>query len=459
MIGILSDSVLPPDLARERRKKISEVFTTRKPVRFTDENQGTWFDNVAYPIIDDKGEVGRIALIARDITDQKRAEAALQENENKYRTLTEASRDLIFLIGRDDRVEYVNSFAAEALGLPVDQVIGQKRSALFTGKMGEHQAQALQRVFETGIQGRSEGAMEILGTLHWFDHFLTPIKDVNGTVTSVLGVSRDITDRKQIEQALLESEARLRQITETLTSVFYIHERASDRFIYVSPAYEKIWKRSRQSLYDDPYSYLEAVHPEDKPRLLESIRKELEESRYLDTDYRIIQPDGTIRWIHSQNFPIFDSQGNVYRVAGTAEDITGRKAAEDAQKESEDRYRKLVEISPSVVLLHQDGKIIYANHALAGILGTDDAEELIGKNVLDLIHPAYREAIRTNIAQDLIGASTPFMELQMIRTDGTTVAVEGRGVGTMIGGKPAVLVAINDITERHRAGQARKEGG
>jgi PAS domain S-box-containing protein len=351
----------------------------------------------------------------------------LQENENKYRTLTEASRDLIFLIGRDDRVEYVNSFAAEALGLPVDQVIGQKRSALFTGKMGEHQAQALQRVFETGIQGRSEGAMEILGTLHWFDHFLTPIKDVNGTVTSVLGVSRDITDRKQIEQALLESEARLRQITETLTSVFYIHERASDRFIYVSPAYEKIWKRSRQSLYDDPYSYLEAVHPEDKPRLLESIRKELEESRYLDTDYRIIQPDGTIRWIHSQNFPIFDSQGNVYRVAGTAEDITGRKAAEDAQKESEDRYRKLVEISPSVVLLHQDGKIIYANHALAGILGTDDAEELIGKNVLDLIHPAYREAIRTNIAQDLIGASTPFMELQMIRTDGWGKACRARG--------------------------------
>jgi PAS domain S-box-containing protein len=267
----------------------------------------------------------------------------------------------------------------------------------------------------------------------------------------------DITDRKQAEQALLESEARLRQITETLTSVFYVHERVSNRFIYVSPAYEKIWKRSRQSLYDDPYTYLEAVHPYDKPRLLESIRMELEGSGYVDTDYRIMQPDGTIRWIHSKNYPVFDAQGNVYRVAGTAEDITSRRAAEDALKESEDRYRKLVEISPNAVLLHRDGKVIYANRALARILGTEDADDFLGKNVLDLIHPAYREAIQTNIAQDLTGAPTPFMELQMIRADGSPVFVEGQGVGTTIDGKPAVLVAINDITGRYRAGQALKE--
>lgn len=138
-------------------------------------------------------------------------------------------------------------------------------------------------------------------------------------------------------------------------------------------------------------------------------------------------------------------------------DITKRKLAEDALRESEDRYRKLVEISPNAVLLHRDGKVIYANRALARILGTEDADDFLGKNVLDLIHPAYREAIQTNIAQDLTGAPTPFMELQMIRADGSPVFVEGQGVGTTIDGKPAVLVAINDITGRYQAGQALKE--
>jgi PAS domain S-box-containing protein len=271
---------------------------------------------------------GGITFTALDITERNLASQALRESEDRYRTLAEASRDFIFVIGRDDRVEYVNSYAAASLGLSADQVIGKKRSSLFSQEEGQRQAQGLRKVFETGKAGRNEGAMEISGVLHWFDHYLMPITDAHGTVTSVLGVSRDINDRKRVETAL---------------------------------------------------------------------------------------------------------------------------------RESEDRYRKLVEISPDAVILHRDGKIIYVNPALVRLMGAKSADDLLGSDVLDFIQPAFRDTVRHNIEKDLSGETTPPTELQMLRADGTPVVVAGRGVGTSIGGKPAVLVAINDITERHQAEIALKK--
>ncbi|OPX63156.1 MULTISPECIES: PAS domain-containing protein [unclassified Methanoregula] len=271
---------------------------------------------------------GGITFTALDITGRTLAEQALRESEARYRNLTEASHDLIFVIGKDDRVDYVNSYAAEVLGLPADRVIGKKRSLFFPGELGERQAQQLQRIFMTGKPAHSEGEMKINGTVHWFDHYLTPIMDARGEVTSVLGVSRDITARKQAEQAL---------------------------------------------------------------------------------------------------------------------------------QESEERYRKLIEISPDAVILHRDGKIIYVNPAAVRLVGAGDSREVLGKNILDFVDPSFRGAVQRNIEDDLSGGTTPPMELQMLRLDGTPVVVEGRGVATSIEGMPAVLVAVNDITERYRAELAIRE--
>ena len=93
-------------------------------------------------------------------------------------------------------MEYVNNSAAAILGLPADQVVGKKRSLLFNSETGKRQAQGLRRVFETGKTGRNEGPMKVAGTTRWFDHLLMPITDAQGTVKSVLGVSRDITNHR-----------------------------------------------------------------------------------------------------------------------------------------------------------------------------------------------------------------------------------------------------------------------
>jgi PAS domain S-box-containing protein len=164
-----------------------------------------------------------VLVAINDITLRRRTEQVLRESEERYRTLAEASQDLIFLIGWDDSVEFVNSYAAGILGLPADQVTGKKRSSLFTGEPGKRQAEALHRVFETGTARHSEGPMEISGRLHWFDHYLIPVTGSDGTVTSVLGVSRDISDRKEIEDALRASEERYRALLGQMFDAAAVH--------------------------------------------------------------------------------------------------------------------------------------------------------------------------------------------------------------------------------------------
>jgi PAS domain S-box-containing protein len=139
------------------------------------------------------------------------------------------------------------------------------------------------------------------------------------------------------------------------------------------------------------------------------------------------------------------------------EDITGEKRAELTLRESEDRYRKLVEISPDAVFLHREGKIIYANPAAFKLLGASHSDEIIGENILDFIHPDFLDAVRKNIEKDLRGNITPPIELHMLGIDGASIIVEGRGVKTTIDGKPAVQVAIRDITERKRGEEALRE--
>lgn len=138
------------------------------------------------------------------------------------------------------------------------------------------------------------------------------------------------------------------------------------------------------------------------------------------------------------------------------EDITEQRRADNALRESEDRYRKLVEISPDAVLLHQEGKIIYANPATFRLLGASHSDEIIGKNVLDFIPDNFKGIVRKNIQKDLEGQPSPRVEISMLRADGTSIMVEGSGIGTKIDGKPAVQVALRDITEQKRAEEALK---
>jgi PAS domain S-box-containing protein len=139
--------------------------------------------------------------------------------------------------------------------------------------------------------------------------------------------------------ALGESEQRFRQIAENIHEVFWLIDVVKQTLLYVSPGYEAVWGRSRESLYREPRSFFTAIHPADSPSVAATFERGHEQS--FEMEYRVVRPDGSIRWIWNRGFPIRDESGRFYRLAGIAEDITGRKQAQEKLQHSESQLRAL----------------------------------------------------------------------------------------------------------------------
>jgi PAS domain S-box-containing protein len=249
----------------------------------------------------------------------------------------------------------------------------------------------------------------------------------------------DITGRKQGERALLESEATARALMNSPTDTVILMD-TSGIILDLNETAALKFKKNRDDLLGTLADTLLPHEVAQSRRTLTTrVIEKKQAVRYED------ERDG--RWYDTVAYPIIVN-GEVTRIAMIARDITDRKKSEEALRESEERYRQLVEISPDAVIIHQEGKITYLNPAALSLLGAKDANELLGKPVLDTIHPDYRDNVRNQIKKDLDGKTTPPIELRMVRVDGATVIVEGRGVKTTLHGQPAIQVAIRDITER-----------
>ncbi len=175
------------------------------------------------------------------------------------------------------------------------------------------------------------------------------------------------------------SEEQVRQLVEHIESVMWISDAFDESTVYVSPAFEKIWGRSREDLYETPYLWADSIHPDDKHRVKEAFFKYAKIGDYEEV-YRIQRPDGQIRWIRDRGFPIRDARGTVYRIAGIAEDITERRKAELER----DRF-----FSTSLDLIcvaNTDGYFERINPVFSKTLGYSD-EELLAKPFLDRLHP------------------------------------------------------------------------
>jgi PAS domain S-box-containing protein len=186
----------------------------------------------------------------------------------------------------------------------------------------------------------------------------------------------EINERRRVEEELRSSEEQFRQLAENINEVFWMSDRSENQILYVSPAYERVWGRPREHLYQRPGSLLDGVHPEDRERVIAFLEKQFREES--DDQCRIVQPDGSLRWIRARAFPIRDELGEVYRVAGIAEDITERvQAYQSLEQRVEERTRELstlLEISRHVALtLELEPLLNLILEQLEAVMDYDDA--------------------------------------------------------------------------------------
>jgi len=270
----------------------------------------------------------------------------------------------------------------------------------------------------------------------------------------IIAVVRDITERKQMEGALRDSEERFRQLAENILEVFWMIEpegRPPHRVLYVSPAYEEIWGRSCQSLYDNPMSFLEAIHPDDRERIRTLVESHATPEEGMK--YRIVRPDGSVRWIWDHVFPILDAQGKLYRLVGIAQDITERKHAEGAVRESERHFHTLAEIVP-VGIFRADaaGKCVFMNQRAFEMAGLSPDEQL-DYCWQRALHPGDRARV---LAEWMKAAQNnePFRtQCRFRHRDGTIRWILSQGLAERdeTGGIVGYVGSLTDITEQREA--------
>ncbi|HEY5883861.1 MAG TPA: PAS domain S-box protein [Pyrinomonadaceae bacterium] len=193
-------------------------------------------------------------------------------------------------------------------------------------------------------------------------------------------------------------------------------------------------------------------------------KREIEEARNVSNNsspratYCLKDADGNSRYLEGVVTLERDRDGVSTAIRCVVRDVTEQKTAENSLRESEERYRKLVELSPEAIIVHREGKLVYVNPAAVRLWGAHDSQELLGRSVLDLVHPDYKEAAQERIdTVEQLGTSTALTEIKHVRLNGEVIDVEVTGMPFLFRGQTAVQAVIRDITDRRRGKEALRQ--
>ena len=289
------------------------------------------FEFQVVPVRDNKGDVFAALGMSWDITDRKETRRKLVESEHRYRTLAENFPDgAVGLFDEDLEYTAIGGQLLSQVGVTPQERIGKSVSEVYPDDIVNEAAP----YFQAALDGKAKSfELEFHGR-HLYNHTL-PVRDADGDVSAGMLVVQDITDRKETEQELRASEAKFRTLAENLDEIVWMSDPDTREFLYVNPAYEDVWGRDRETLYEEPLSFLEATHPEDRERVSEAYESVPDEG--FDIKYRIIRPDGEVRWLHAQASRVRDEDGEVYRIVGIADDVTEQVERERKLRESNER--------------------------------------------------------------------------------------------------------------------------
>lgn len=320
------------------------------------------------------GRPEKILVIDTDVTEQRRAEAALRESADRYRDLVEHSLDLICTHDLEGRLLSVNELPTKILGYSREELI-HKPMKDFLLKEGHASFDAyLKNIQRTKV---ASGSMVVLTKSgeHRIWEYHNSLRTDGVSVPVVRGIAHDVTERRLAERALRQSEERFRLMAENIDEIFWLLDPNSLGVTYVSPAFEHICERPLASLLTSPTSYREIIYPEDAPHVLEQLAR-LEQTNEFHEQFRILCPSG-MKWVEVWGFTAKDSQGNVTALVGTVKDITQRRHAEEALRQNEELFRAAFErVAVGFAMTDVDGRYLKVNEAYCRITGYSEQELL-----------------------------------------------------------------------------------
>ena len=451
-----------PDEAADYLKDDLEVVRSGKPKLGiverieTGSGEKIWIKTDKFPHRNEKGEVIGVLVFAQDITHQKEIEEQLLKLEHKNALIINTIPDLMFQFDREGRfIDYKVKEESQLFIKPSD-FLNKKIEDALPKEIADSTRFHLEKAFETQQLQIFEYEMMMEGVEHVYEARLAVCGE-----NEVLSIIRDITQRKEVEKALKESEEKYKRLTQNapiaLTRVSMGgskgYEYANDEFI-------------RQSGYTleefnslDDKEVREIIHADDRDRVYK-IYDEWAKSRFKGVNhilYRIIHKSGKIKWLDTYHYADFDSAGKLGAINQIYVDVTDLKKAEDSLRQSEEKFRAVNEISPIVIFILKGTKFAYVNKYAENFTGYK-VEEVIGLEFIFVVHPDNREMVKKYNEARLKGEEVPDKyEIKILTKYGEEKTVEIHATFFAYEGEPAVLGTAIDITERKKTETALKE--
>jgi len=419
-----------------------------------------WIGSRAQPRCSETGEfLGYIGLTA-DITDRRRAEEERQLTEARLCAITDSAREAIIMMDSSGAVSFWNPAAEQIFGYSKDEAIGKVLHSLIAPvNAAQPSNRCIEHFVMTGNGAALGATIERIACRK--DGQEIPVElsiscaVLNGE-RQAIGIVRDCSDRKRIEEELKNSEQQFRQLAECIREVFWIMNTEGDRLLYISPAYEQVWGRPGAELFRDPMAWSNAVHPADRERVLLTAQRQMRGEDVV-SEFRIHTPEGKTKWIQARTFPVTDVDGRMLRVVGLAVDITDPKVIEADLKEANDRFNLAARIG-EVGIWDWDpvhSRMIWVEQMLRlhGIARDQfDGTEETWKRCL---HPDDRERAMRECLDALEGRGEFDTEFRVIRGDGSVHSIRAIGlVQRDASGRAFRMIGTNwDITAQRQVAE------
>ncbi|HQF37879.1 MAG TPA: PAS domain S-box protein [Opitutaceae bacterium] len=391
-------------------------------------------------------------LLRWEFSARERAQALLRSSEERLArqqallsAVASATSDAIYVKDPEGRYLLFNEAAARLAGCAIEEAIGRDDTALFSP---EDAARIIAR--DRGILAQTEPqtyeeAITIAGVPHIFLSTKGPVRDAQGRLVGIFGIARDISERKRAEAAVREREVLLRLFVEHAPAAIAMFDREM-RYLVASRRWLDDYGLGERDLRGRPqFDVLPSIGAEWERMYQRALAGEV----VTRDDARFNDSDGSTRWMRWEARPWHRNEDEIGGVVVFSEDTTARRAAADLLRESELRFRSVVENAPEAIFIQTQGRFSYLNELAVRLFGAGAAGELLGRPVLDFFAEGQRAQVAARIRQLNEGLTpVPVAEEICLRLDQKTVEAEVSAVPFRFNGERGALVFARQITVR-----------